>query len=109
MVPIGLATAAKWSRRLGAAHEPVPSVHPATCGDYPADGGYLARRRAGLPPSAGGRPTPGRLSDHPGRHVLSRGESRRYGVIGHGTTGASIRADARAEPDDLDELPRQLG
>jgi MFS family permease len=109
MAPTACATAAVWRCRQGAAHEPVPSVHPATRRHHAADGGHPARRGPGLPPAAGLRPARGGLPDHPGGHLLPRGQSRRHGVRGHGAPGAAVRADAGPAPDDLHELQRQLG
>ena len=40
---------------------------------------------------------------------LSRGEPRGHGLFGHRAAGAPVWTDARPEPDDLDELQRQLG
>ena len=34
---------------------------------------------------------------------------RRDGVVGHRPARAAVRSDAGAQPDDLDELQRQLG
>ena len=51
----------------------------------------------------------GGLPDHPGRDLLSGREPRRDGLVGDRAARAPVRPDARAEPDDVDELERQLG
>ncbi len=50
-----------------------------------------------------------RLPDDSDRHVLSRRKSRRHGLRRHRAARTAVRTGARLEPDDLDELRRQLG
>ena len=57
---------------------------------------------------AGFRAAGGGLSDDPSRHVLSRRESRCFRVRHHRAAGTAVRPVAGTEPDDFDQLRRQL-
>ena len=50
-----------------------------------------------------------RLSDDPGADVLSRRQPGRDGVVGDRAAGTAVRTGAGPEPDDLDQLRRELG
>ena len=47
--------------------------------------------------------------DHPGAHLLSRRQPGCDGDLDHRAAGAPVRPDAGPDPDDLDQLRRQLG
>ena len=85
-------------------HEPLADVHPPAGGDLAADGGDPAGRHGRVPAAAGLRAAPGRLSDHPGAHVLSRREPGRDGVGGDDAARAAVRPAARPQPDDVHQL-----
>ena len=58
----------------GSADEHLTHVHPSTGGHGAADGGAAAVGAARVPAAAGVGAAAGRLSDHPGAHLLSGGE-----------------------------------
>ena len=60
-------------------------------------------------PAAGLRAAAGGLPDDSGADVLSGGQPRRDGFVGDRALGAAIRPGAGPEPDDVDQLRRQLG
>ena len=78
----------------------------ATCA---ADGRIAAGRRGGLPAAAGVGVAASGLSDHPGRDVLPGRQPGRHGLLGDRSSRAPVRADARLESDDVEQLRRQLG
>ena len=62
-----------------------------------------------LPVPAAIGPAGGRLPDHPGADLLSRGVAGGDDVLRHGAAGAAVRRDARAEPDGVHQLRRRVG
>src|SRR6185295_1821537 len=92
-----------------AGRESLPPLYSAAGGDGLVDDRHTAGRGRRLPATPGFRAASGRLSHHPGPHLLSGRESRRHGVFRHGTIGTPVRADARVESNDLEQFERQLG
>jgi len=102
--------------RDGAGHRPAQGLMNLLAPVHPAAGRHDACswprccwRAPRVSPVADLRSARGGLPDHPGLHVLPGGEPGRHGVVGHRPARAVPRADARAEPDDLHQLGRQLG
>src|SRR5216684_3065843 len=92
----------------GRSNESIKAVYFAAGGHHIADGGDFAGGLCRLPAIARFRPAASRLPHNPGANVLSRGQPGRDGVFGDRASGAAVWASARAEPNDLDELLRQL-
>ena len=88
--------------------ESVTAVYFAAGRDHAPDGRHSAGGLRGLPPASRFRSSAGRLPHHSGADVLSRRQPGRDGLLGHRAARAPVRPDSRPEPDDLDELLRQL-
>ena len=104
-----MVTADGVERSITPRNESFAAIHPQADRDHPADGGDPARRPGGIQTVAGLGAARGRLSHHPGADVLSGREPRCDGVVGDGAAGAAVRAGARAQPDDLEQLVRKFG
>ena len=89
-------------------HEYFAAVHSAADRDVAADGGTAAGGHRGVSAVADFRVAAGRLSHHSDCYVLSRRQSGRHGIFDHRAAGAAVRAAARPEPDDVEQLVRQL-
>ena len=111
---------AQWRRSVAAARDRRPramakrrderfrALHPASGRHFAAHGGdHAFRYRRLLLPSALDA-SPGRLSDDPGADLLSRRQPGGDDIIGDRSLGATARANARTEPDDLGELRRRF-
>src|SRR5713226_1823458 len=92
----------------GRPNESIKAVYFAAGRHHIADGGHFAGGLCRIPATASFRLAASRLPHHPGTNVLSRGQPGRDGVFGHRAPRAAVWASAGAEPNDLDELLRQL-
>ena len=90
-----------WRHEGAASLESLTSIHPAAGRDFVAHGRDPARQASSPTRQLPFGPAAGGLSDHPGRHVLSGSKPGRRGDHGPRAAGASVRPDARAQPDDL--------
>ena len=91
------------------AHESLPPVHPAPGGDDVANARRAAFGHRCLPAAAAVGAARSGLPDHPGRDAVSRCKSRRHDVLSDGTARATVRPDARLEPDVIDQFRRVIG
>src|SRR6266478_1560463 len=92
----------------GRPNESIKAVYFAAGCHHIADGGHLVGGLCRIPATARFRPATSRLPHHPGTNVLSGSQPGRDGVFGDRAARAAVWASARAEPNDLDELLRQL-
>src|SRR6266478_1442767 len=92
----------------GRLNESIQAVYFAAGGHHIADGGHFVGGLCRIPATARFRPATSRLPHHPGTNVLSGSQPGRDGVFSDRAAGAPVWAGARAEPNDLDELLRQL-
>src|SRR5438093_5542137 len=88
----------------GMADEHFSPLHRPSGGHFAADDGCTAGGSCRIQAAAGFSTTPGRLSHHSGRDLLSRSESGCHVVLGHGAARAPIRTGARIETDDVDQF-----
>src|SRR4029077_10791154 len=92
----------------GRLNESIQAVYFAAGRHHTVDGGDFAGGLRRIPATARFRAAASRLPHHPGTNVLSLGQSGRDGVFGDRAARAPVRTGARAEPNALDELVRQL-
>src|SRR5258706_1886953 len=90
------------------ADESIKAVHFAAGRHHVADGGDSASRFCRVPAVACFRPPTSRLPDDSGANLLPRGQPGCNGVFRNGAARAAVWSGPRTEPDDLDELLRQL-
>src|SRR5208282_1940986 len=88
--------------------ERLGTLHSASGWNLAADGSDLAVRNGGLYVLAAVDVARGRLSHDPSPDALSRCQSGGDDVFGDGSVGATIRADAGIERDDVGELCRRF-
>src|SRR5438477_7070894 len=90
------------------ADESVTPIHLAASGDIAAHDRHLAHGYCRLSATAGFGAAASGLSDHPGSHILSRREFGCCRLGHHRAARTAIRTTARLEPNDFDQLRRQL-
>src|SRR5713226_3806646 len=88
--------------------ESVAAVHSMAGRHHALDGGRPPYRLGDLPGIARLRIATSRLPHDSSADVLSRSQSRCNGLLGYRSARAPVRPDTRPEPDDLDQLFRQL-
>ena len=88
--------------------ESVKAIYFATGGDVAADGRRAVDRLHCLQTAHRFRAAGGGLSDDSSRHVLSRRKPGCFRVRHHRAARTAVRPVARTQPDDFDQLRRQL-
>src|ERR1700733_8531483 len=100
-----------WVRLRGSLREffveSVEAIYSSASGHLASDGGHFACGVCCVCAAASVGTAAGGLSDDPGADILSGSESGGDGFVGDGSTGAAVRADTGAEPDDFDEFGRR--